>query len=242
MLDTILFDLDGTLLPMEQDAFIQAYFQAVGARAQALGYAPMPFLSALWEGTESMLRNDGQALNHDRFWDTFAAKLGPQVRELEPVLDRFYLEDFHLVRKVVDPAPRDVRGLLQGLREKGYGIVLATTPLFPPEGIETRLSWIGLKPRDFDWVTTYDNSTSCKPNPAYYQETLARIHRQPQDCLMVGNNPVEDMVAGSLGMSLFLVTDHLENPKGVDISPYPQGSFQDLCRYLDTLPLCSKAG
>ncbi len=40
MLKTILFDLDGTLLPMDQDEFIRDYFQRLAQKVSPLGYEP----------------------------------------------------------------------------------------------------------------------------------------------------------------------------------------------------------
>ena len=37
---------------------------------------------------------------------------------------------------------------------------------------ETRISWAGLKPEDFEFFTTYDNIGWCKPNLDYYREVL----------------------------------------------------------------------
>ena len=39
-LDTILFDLDGTLIPMDQDVFLHAYFSRIQQRAVQLGLDP----------------------------------------------------------------------------------------------------------------------------------------------------------------------------------------------------------
>ena len=71
-----------------------------------------------------------------------------------------------------------------------------------------------------------------KPNPAYYQEVLDKLGVDPKECLMVGNDVIEDVAAEKLGMQIFLVTDCLINKKGADISAYPQGTFADLLRYL----------
>ena len=49
---------------------------------------------------------------------------------------------------------------------------------------------------------------------------------------MVGNDVDEDMVAASLGMRVFLLTDCLINKHGADLSPYPQGGFAQLRRFL----------
>lgn len=234
-LNTILFDLDGTLLPMEQDAFVEAYLGLLGKRAAALGYDPAAFIRALWKGSAAMMQNDGAAPNQKRFWDTFAQLLGPAVLELEGELEDFYATDFNQARSVVGSVP-DVRGLLRCLRDKGYGVALATNPLFPPVAVASRLGWVGLSPADFDHITTYQNSRYCKPSLGYYQELLAALGRTPGQCMMVGNNPVDDMAASQLGLRVFLLTDHLENPGGLDISAYPHGDFSGLAALAAALP------
>ena len=52
---------------------------------------------------------------------------------------------------------------------------------------------------------------------------------------MVGNDATEDMIAETLGMRVFLLTDCLLNKKETDISRYPQGSFDDLIAYVENL-------
>ena len=41
-----------------------------------------------------------------------------------------------------------------------------------------------------------------------------------------------ESVASELGMRVFLITDHLVNRGGVDITAYPNGSFSDMIEYL----------
>lgn len=74
-------------------------------------------------------------------------------------------------------------------------VILATNLIFPPNGVATRLSWLGLKPADFDFVTSYENSRFCKPNPHYYQEILLSQGLQAENCLMIGNDVDEDVIA-----------------------------------------------
>lgn len=52
---------------------------------------------------------------------------------------------------------------------------------------------------------------------------------------MVGNDVGEDMIAQTLGMKVFLLTDCLINKEDTDISVYPHGSFDELLAYIDTL-------
>jgi len=98
--------------------------------------------------------------------------------------------------------------------------------------IESRLNWVELSLSDFCLVTHYGNSTFCKPNPGYFREILMKINKSPEQCLMAGNNPAEDMSAGALGIETFLVTDCLENKTGVDISGYRRGTLAELEKYL----------
>ena len=52
---------------------------------------------------------------------------------------------------------------------------------------------------------------------------------------MVGNNATEDMIASTLGMKVFLLTDCLINKEDKDISNYPSGSYDELIKYIDSL-------
>ena len=120
------------------------------------------------------------------------------------------------------------------LKAMGVGRILATNPLFPAIATHSRVRWAGLKPEDFGWISTYENSRFSKPNPDYYRDLLKQNGLEPEECLMVGNDVAEDMIAGTLGMDVFLLTDCIINPDNRDISPYPRGSFPELQAYLKT--------
>ena len=118
------------------------------------------------------------------------------------------------------------------LARKGRRVVLATNPIFPTAATESRIRWAGLRPEDFELYTTYESIGFCKPNLDYYRELLRRLDLQAGDCLMVGNDVEEDMVASQLGMSVFLLTDCMINRRAQDISAFPHGNFDDLTGYL----------
>ena len=221
---TILFDLDGTLLPMDQDVFTKAYFKLLAGKLALLGYEPGKLVESIWAGTAAMVKNDGTETNDKRFWDTFAGEMGEEVLQLRPVFDGFYANEFHGAKAACGENPL-ARRAIDGLKAKGYDVILATNPIFPLVGVETRLSWVGLRPEDFSYITAYENSTTCKPNPAYYAEILRKTGKRPQECLMVGNDATEDTAALEQGIGVYLVTDCLLNPKGRDISGVPQGTF-----------------
>ena len=118
--------------------------------------------------------------------------------------------------------------IVRSLKAAGVRVALATNPVFPAIATESRIRWAGLEPEEFELYTTYENIGFCKPNLDYYREILRRMELNAADCLMVGNDVDEDMVAGQLGMEVFLLTDHLINKSGTDINAFPHGSFDDL--------------
>lgn len=235
MLDTILMDLDGTLLPFEQEDFIKMYFGLLCKRLAPMGYAPDAIINGMWAGSKAMIQNDGTALNRDRFWNVFAQCLGEGIREEEEHLDQFYLGEFDSVKAILR-GDTCAKALVDLLKAKGYTVVLATNPLFPEQAQRTRMSWAGLKPADFAHVTHYSNSHFCKPNPRYYEEILQTIGKTPEECLMLGNSVSEDMIAEKLGMQTYLVTGHVENPNGDPTDRFMQGSLKDFLQYAERLP------
>lgn len=235
MLNTILFDLDGTLAPFVQEEFIRVYFQALMDRLTPMGYDGRQLVDALWKGVSAMVSNNGSITNRQIFWESFTQSMGIQALALESVLDDFYSREFDTVRAVLREQA-DRGPLIQGLREKGYTVVLATNPIFPLPAVCTRLGWVGLSAANFDYVTTYENCRHSKPNPAYYRDILEHMGKRGEECLMVGNNPTDDMAAARAGIAVYLVTDYLENPGELPVEEYPNSTFQKLGDSLARLP------
>ena len=78
-LTTILFDLDGTLLPMDNDAFTKGYFRHLAAKLAPHGYEPKQLVDAIWAGTAAMVKNYGSQSNEAAFWKKFAGIYGEKV-------------------------------------------------------------------------------------------------------------------------------------------------------------------
>lgn len=228
---TVLFDLDGTLLPMDQDLFIKAYFGGLSKKLTAHGYAPEDLVKAIWAGTGAMVANDGSCTNEEAFWKSFTSRFGEDARKDEPLFDEFYRTDFQKVQLSCGFAPQ-AKTIIDLLKQLGCRIVLATNPLFPAVATQSRIRWAGLQPEDFELITTYENSCHCKPNPAYYRDILAQIDCEATDCIMVGNDVDEDMIAETLGMQVFLLTDNLINKSNTDISVWHHGDFNALQQFL----------
>ena len=227
----VLFDLDGTLLPMDQEEFTKAYFHLLAKKLAPRGYEPKALVDAIWAGTAAMVKNDGRFSNEEAFWQRFTQIYGPKVQEDKPVFEEFYANEFQNARTVCGFNPRAAE-TVAAIRSMGYQVALATNPIFPAVATESRIRWAGLEPADFTLYTTYENSTHCKPNPAYFRDVAERLYLAPESCLMVGNDAREDTAAEQVGMKVFLLTDCLINKDGKDISAYPQGSFEQLMDYV----------
>lgn len=234
MIKAIFFDLDGTLLPMDQDEFLKAYLGGLAKKMAPHGYAPDLLVKAIWKGTGAMVMNDGSTRNDEAFWNTFSAIFGRDTRVDEPVFEEFYHNEFQAVSKVCGCDPRAAEAIRE-IKAMGYRVVLATNPLFPSIATYSRARWAGLDPADFEFITTYENSYHCKPNPDYYQEILDKLDLKGEECVMVGNDVGEDMIAENLGMKVFLLTDCLINKDNKDISVYPNGSYPELLDYIRSL-------
>ena len=235
MIKHILFDLDGTLLAIGLEDLIKTYMALLGKKMAGLGYDAEVIIKAVWAGTYAMLKNDGTKPNREVFWETFATFGLGNVKTIEDQVDSFYTNEFCGVRRVLKEE-RSLRELVDGLKEKGYTISLATSPIFPFIGVKERLSWIGLTPDDFIVVTSYENCRFCKPQLGYYQDVLNAAGFTAEESLMVGNDLSDDMPAGELGIQTYLVTDVLEHHQEGYEKKYTHGTFAQLQEFLKNLP------
>ena len=230
----VLFDLDGTLLPMDYDGFLQLYFGNLAKRMAKYGYDPDELVKNIWTGTKAMVMNDGSCMNETRFWDVIAGIYGVDVLQDKVLFDDFYREEF-IKAKVACGFEPMAKETVELVKKLGMKTALATNPIFPMIATRQRMDWAGLKKEDFELCTTYENIGVSKPNPAYYTEIAKRLDVAPEECLMVGNDVAEDMVAAKAGMKVFLLTDCLLNKNEEDISKYPQGGFAKLQEFIKLL-------
>ncbi len=231
---TILFDLDGTLLPMQQDEFTKAYFGGLSKKLAPYGYEPQRLVGGVWQGTKAMVKNNGTQTNEQVFWKEFAELFGDKVYSDVDKFNEFYATDFDKLKSCCGYNEQANR-TIKRLKEKGYTLVLASNPVFPMEAQKKRMLWAGVNPDDFALITSYENSHYCKPNPLYYKEIADKLGVKASECLMVGNDTTEDTAAMLTGADFFLLTDCLLNNERKDISKYTRGSFAQLLNYIENL-------
>jgi len=232
-LKAILFDLDGTLLPMDQDEFTKIYLKMIAGHMIGHGYPAENFLENFWISVKEMIKNDGTKTNEKAFWNKFTEIYGADAIADIPFLEQFYKTKFQSIKELCNIIPEEQAiDAIRQLKEKDFRLVIATNPLFPTIATQSRVRWAGLCADDFELCTTYENSSFSKPQLGYYQEILNQINLKPEECLMVGNDVDDDMPAAELGMQVFLLTNHLVNRKNVDISDFPNGDWQQLLDYI----------
>lgn len=228
MITTVMFDLDGTLLPFNQEDFIKLYFGGLCKKAAPLGYEPKALINDVWRGTESMIRNDGSRSNRDAFWETFKAN-NPEKPDIEPLCDDFYVHEFDEVKRCLKYEILR-KPLIERLRAAGLDLILATNPIFPRCAVETRLAWVGLSAADFSYITSYENCRFSKPNPKYFAEILEKCGKTASECVMIGNSVPEDIIpTKALGIKSYLIPEFLENPDNVDVNGFKAFTFDGAC-------------
>ncbi len=227
MKKAIFFDLDGTLLPMDEKEFTKIYFSLLCKKLSPHGYEPKTLLAAIEKGLFSMIQNDGKSTNEEIFWKTFNSFYDSDRRKDNDLFLSFYQNEFRNCKVATKENPY-AKEILSLSHEVAESVILSTNPIFPTEAQKTRLSFLGLSISDFDFVSDYSNSSFSKPNPDYFRAILEKFHLQPEDVILFGNDFEEDgNCASSLGIKVYLVDGcllHREKAK----KEYPVIRMEDI--------------
>ena len=209
MIKGVLLDLDNTLLHNPDREFAAAFkmqierhflsrFGRAGAADALIRGIHAASASANWRLTnaELMLRclADGLALDLD---------------SAGAALDDFYLHAYAELSTLASPMD-GANELCKSLLEANVHVAIATNPIYPEAAISQRLAWAGLSEYidAFVFVTHSENMHFAKPDQAYFAEAAARVGIEPDECLIIGDSPLNDVApARSLGMRAWQVTD-----------------------------------
>lgn len=169
----LLFDLDGTLLPMVQDEFANSYFMQLSKKFRGTGVDTDKLLKTIEKGLMGMVLNNGRNTNEEVFWQIFEREMKMKKVDIIDRFDEFYLNEFNEI--ITSTSPTGIaKEIIDIAKKKGLRLFLATNPLFPRQATLNRIRWAGLNPEDFLDITTYENSHFCKPNVKYFQEIIRR--------------------------------------------------------------------
>jgi len=226
----LLLDLDGTLIDIEMDKFIPAYFKLLSEFLKDY-ISPKILVSKLMKVSKTVENNDGSKTNEDAFAEEFFPLEEHNREEMQPLFDEFYVKEFPKLKKYVKKKP-EARKVIDKAFDKGYKVVIATTPLLPRTAVIQRLEWGGVADFPYSLITSYENSTATKPNLHYFQEILEKISvKNPKKSLMVGDDD-KDMVAKKIGIKTFFIENN--NYKLANSTPEPdyRGNLEDLNRLI----------
>lgn len=206
---TILFDLDGTLLPMDAKQFELLYLQSLGKHIKDI-IDPELMLKSIYKGQNEMVNSlDSEKTNDEVFFETFESLVGSEAKEkLMLVLDEYYLNDFIAAKDATSQSAEMIEAVSY-LKNQNKKIILATNPILPRIATDRRIKWAGLKLDDFIDITRFEENHYCKPNLEYYKEILSDNNLLASECLMIGNDVEEDLIASELGMKTWLIEDDL---------------------------------
>ncbi|HZK43374.1 MAG TPA: HAD family hydrolase [Syntrophomonadaceae bacterium] len=236
MFEAILFDLDGTLLDIDMDYFLPLYFEKMVLMGEKYGFDNMQeMVKQVFNSTSVMMADTNLRItNEEIFLQDFLDKCDHLTRDktLE-FFDHFYNDGFPKLSKYAKPFP-GILEMMENLFKEERKIVIATNSVFPHTAIQQRLDWAGVGHFDYDLITSYEVMHACKPKFSYYEEIATIIGVDPKNCLMVGNDIGEDLVAGKIGMKTFLVEDRLID-KGIDIKPNFKGNLESLFRFMEQI-------
>ena len=204
MIKAILFDLDGTLTLMDQEEFMHNYVGMLAPRFKHL-ISPDKFSKHIGRSIDIMIKEPKEGkTNQQVFFDDFTKATGLSFNTLWPIFEAFYAEDFSALRCLVKLNPSG-KQVVESAIQQGYTVAIASNPVMPLIAIQERIRWAGLSPEVFTVVPSLESFHYCKPHLGFYEELAQRLGLSPRECMMVGNHPLEDLVAKKIGMKTFFV-------------------------------------
>ncbi len=246
MLRVILFDLDNTLILYDEMEFFKRYLPMITHSFADLipsEIFPQKLISAM----QTMMKNDGSVSNVESFLSAISDGFDDHRETIWSRFLNFNFKEYDQFRSLIS-VPEGIHEVFRDLKKKNIKLVIASNPIWPMEIQKKRFSWTGIEGLDFDLITHIENMSHCKPSIEYYWEICQKINETPEDCLMVGNDLINDMIASKIGMKTFLVIDggeideraaarrRLRAPEVGEVpEPDFKGKFIELTRIVDTL-------
>ncbi len=230
---TFLFDLDGTLLPMNMNRFIKNYFTYLAIHFADL-LEGQELVRRVMLATDMMVNSKDSRTNETVFMEHFGQNISRELALYTARFASFYDTGFLQLQKDLQPNPQMIDSIKM-LKDKGYRLAVATNPIFPLKANLYRINWAGLNPQDFSYISCFEQNCYCKPNIEYYREVLSAIDEPPDNCLMVGNDVQEDLVAKQLGIKTYLIENCLIHRGGEIVTDY-RGSYEDFYQFVQALP------
>lgn len=230
---TILFDLDGTLLPMDVDKFMYLYGKTLSEAFLHLEPSGKIFEHVM-SSVKHTVMNTKKEKNFDKFFTHFQDLVEQDVSIYIEAFNAFYENGFEQVKASTDTSSEMIEAI-KVLKNKGYQLMIATNPIFPMVANKERIKWAGLDINDFDYVSSFEENHHCKPHLEFYKEVLSFNDLDPENVLMVGNDAQEDLAIRHLGVKTYLIDNHLIHRDGHEIVTDYRGTYHDFLEFAKSL-------
>lgn len=218
----ILFDLDGTLLPMDTDAFLNAYGMAMTKHFHA--FQEKDLFNKIMISVNHVIESNEHKVNEEKFFECFKKYVSHDIHKYKTHFDSFYIAAFDETKKVVSQSKAMIEAV-KVLKDKGYALIVATNPVFPLVANHKRIAWAGFDVQMFEYISSLEQNHYCKPNINFYKEVLKANNLKTSEVLMVGNDYEEDVVSSTIGIDNYIITNHMINRNILNIEPKYKGTY-----------------
>ncbi len=204
-IQAVLFDLDGTLVDVDMNLFVQSYLRRL-TEHMSDQVNPLRATQTLHHAAAAMFANtDASRTLESILFGVLQEELALSSEWYVECLARFCQDDLESLRPLVTGHPLSSQ-LIESSLNRGWKVVLATNPIFPRVVVDARVSWGGMDGDAFYHVAAYETAHFCKPRPLFFKEILDRLQIPAEACLMVGNDTVHDLAASQVGIQTCLLT------------------------------------
>lgn len=226
MLKALLLDLDGTLIDIDGDRFLEEYIERAAGWMEPL-VAPERFSQAVWTAAIPLMVTPHPGVsNKSVLWDALS-------KALEVPGDRLlahFEEQLHPDRlKGILPGGQARAGaqeLVELAGHLGLKRVVATMPIYPEVVVRERLARGGLADIPWDFIAT-EEMDAVKPHPEYWEAVVRAAGVSAEECLVVGDDFFRDIRPAPAASATFYV-----GPEFKGLKTGPTGTLTDLAASL----------
>jgi len=207
----LLFDLDGTLLDIDGEQFLDDYVAALAPYFQRWADVDV-FTRSVMAASVPIFGLHPHETNGEVFRNHLSRHLGMAPSVVDETMGRFH-------REAMDAMPirrgpiADARPCVEAALRGGFQVAVATTPIYQPAVVALRLRWAGLEDIPWSLVTHSENMHTCKPDVDYFAEAASLLGIPPTQCLMIGDDRLQDMPAAKCGMHVYWTKAGRQTPE-----------------------------
>jgi FMN phosphatase YigB (HAD superfamily) len=215
MIKAILFDMDDTLLINPDDIFAREYLALAEPFFQQMLDIQNPRELLLGVVKAQGKIRSGQQSNFQLIYEHFQHYTTHSLEKIQHTLALFFEQEYPKLEKCITPVT-GASELIQYVQAQGFATVIATNPLYPDTSIFQRMRWGKLPLEGYALITHANNMHFAKPDPAYYAEIVARVGIEPDEALMIGDNPINDtQAAKAVGLPTWQIEGRQSSLEGI---------------------------